>query len=95
MQVTIRYPQRETVSMIFAVLNLLGHVGLLIALLRLPDHRTLPLIFGGFYVLGQLTKLQFLRISGYTEGGATTSQMMRVTVILTVIYVLFTVFMVL
>lgn len=94
-QVTIRFQQRETVSMIFAILNLLGHLGLLFALLRLPDHRTLPLIFGVFYILGQLTKLQFLRTSGYTEGGATTRMMLGITTILTAIYVLFAVFMVL
>ena len=36
-QVGIRFTQRETISLIFAVLNLLGHLGLLIALLRVPD----------------------------------------------------------
>src|SRR5215204_1058156 len=51
-QVGIRFTQKEIVSMIFAVLNFLGHLGLLIALLRMPTDLTLALLFGVFYVLG-------------------------------------------
>jgi hypothetical protein len=91
LQVVIRYGQREIISLIFAVLNLLGHSGLLIALLRAPDQRTLPILFGVFYVLGQVVKLQFLRVSGYTEGGASTRGMLRVTGVMATLYTLFTI----
>ena len=37
------------------------------------------MIFGVFYVLGQVIKLQFLRVTGYTEGGANSSGMLRTT----------------
>ncbi|MBI1256056.1 MAG: hypothetical protein GC204_01170 [Chloroflexi bacterium] len=94
-QVGIRFMQKEIISLIFAVLNLLGHFGLLIALLRVPTDLTLALVFGVFYVLGQLTKLQFLRVTGYTEGGANTSAMLRVTGVITVIYIVFTVLLLL
>ncbi len=87
-QLYIRFTQRETISMGFAVLNLLGHVGLLIALLRAPDLREYALVFGVFYTLGQLVKIQFLRVTGYTEGGATTRAMLMVTAVMTVLYAL-------
>jgi hypothetical protein len=93
--VFIRFQQRETVSMIFAILNILGHAGLLFALLWVPGQRTLPLTFGAFFVLGQLTKLQFLRVSGYTESGANSATMLRVTAILTGVYALLIVFILL
>ncbi len=88
-QLGIRYTQRETISLVFALVNLLGHLGLLIALLRLPNDLTLPLIFGVFYALGQASKLQFLRATGYTEGGADTRGMLLVAAGMTAFYLLF------
>ncbi|MEO8392492.1 MAG: hypothetical protein ABI700_05820 [Chloroflexota bacterium] len=90
-QVAIRLTQKEIVSMIFAVLNLLGHFGLLIALLRVPPDRTLAIAFGVFYVLGQLTKVQFLRVTGYTENGANSSAMLRTTGVIAAVYAVFTI----
>jgi len=92
-QVAIRFGQRETISMGFAVLNLLGHVALLIALAMVPHHRLWPVLFGVFYVVGQLVKVQFLRVTGYTEGGADSTAMLRTTGVIAVLYALFTVFM--
>ncbi len=93
-QLAIRFGQQEVISLIFAVLNLLGTLGLLIALLKAPESLTLPLIYGGCYLLGQLTKLQFLRVTGYTEGGADTRGMLMVTGGLTLVYVVFMVLLV-
>ena len=90
-QIVVRLGQRETISFIFAVLNLLGHLGLLFALLHTPSPRNLPLIFGIFWLLGSLTKIQFLRVTGYTEGGANSSAMLRTTAIISVLYLLFTI----
>jgi len=95
LQVVIRVGQKEIISMIFAVLNLLGHFGLLIALLHDPTQRTLPLIFGIFYVLGQLVKLQFLRVTGYTEGGSNSTGMLRTAVVMAALYALFAILMLL
>ena len=94
-QVVIRLTQKEIISTVFAILNLLGHFGLLIALLRVPPDLTLALVFGVFYVLGQLTKIQFLRVTGYTEGGANSSAMLRTTGVITLIYVVITVLLLL
>lgn len=94
-QLAIRAQQRETISVIFAVLNLLGHLGLLFALLRVPDQTALPLIFGILYLFGQLIKLQFLRVTGYTEGGANTSGMLRVTGAVAAAYALFVILLLL
>jgi hypothetical protein len=93
LQVVIRLGQRETISMAFAVFNLLGHVALLIALAQVPHRRLWPVLFGVFYVVGQLIKIQFLRITGYTEGGADKAGMLRVTGGVTLLYALFTIFM--
>jgi hypothetical protein len=87
----IRFGQREVISMIFAVLNFLGHVGLLIALLRVPDQRTLPIVFGVAFVLGELVKQRFLAVTGYTESGRSSSAMMNFSRGLAVVYALFTV----
>jgi len=87
----LRFQQKEIISLIFGVVNLLGHLGLLIALLRLPDSMTLALVFGIFYTAGQLTKLQFLNVSGYTESGQTKSGMLRFAVGMAAAYALFTV----
>lgn len=94
-QVGIRFVQREVVSFVFAILNLLGHLGLLVALLRVPTDTTLFIIFGVFYVLGQLVKVQFLRTSGYTEGGATSRGMIMVSLVMAAFYAVFVVLMLL
>lgn len=73
----LRIRQQEVISLIYATLNLLGHLALLIALLRTPlDWSLPPLIFAIFMVLGELAKQRFLSISGYTENGQTPSQML-------------------
>lgn len=87
----IRFQQKEIISLIFGIMNFLGHLGLLIALLRLPDSMTLSIVFGIFYTIGQLTKLQFLNTSGYTESGQTKSGMLRFAVGMAVAYALFTI----
>ena len=78
--------------MVYAILNTLGHLALLIALLRIPHSRVLPLIFAGFMVLGELSKQRFLAISGYTENGQSASGMMNFSRGMTAIYVLLAVF---
>jgi hypothetical protein len=90
-----RFQQREVISMVFAIINALAHVGLLIALLRSPDQRTLAIVFGVFFILGQLAKDQFLRLSGYTEGGQTTNTMVKFSRGMAAFYLLFVVLLLL
>jgi hypothetical protein len=92
-QLVIRWQQREIISFIFAIFHFLGHAALLIALAQVPHDRLWPLLFGIFYTIGTLLKIQFLRITGYTESGATSSLMIGSTVGVLVLNVLFTVFM--
>lgn len=94
-QVGIRYVQREIISFVFAILNLLGHLGLLVALLRVPTDTTLFVIFGVFYALGFLVKVQFLRVTGYTEGGSSSRGMIMVAVVMAALYALFVLLMLL
>ncbi|MFN8371824.1 MAG: hypothetical protein U0694_02960 [Anaerolineae bacterium] len=69
--VATRLQQREIVSMVFSVLNALGHYALIAALLWLLPDRTLPIIFGAAYLIGELIKRRWLMVSGYTESGRT------------------------
>jgi hypothetical protein len=93
LQLAVRFVQRETVSFGFAILNVLGHLGLLIAVLRVPDQPTLALVFGASYVLGQIVKLQFLRTTGHTEGGSNSAAMLGIAVAQGALYALFAILM--
>ena len=73
----IRIRQQEVISVIYAILSFLGHAGLLIALLRLPDQTTYAIIFGVFFALGELAKQRFLTISGYTENGMSSGSILN------------------
>ncbi len=90
-QLVLRIGQRELISLVFAILNLLGHLAVVAALLQAADATTLPLIFGVVYVLGQLAKLQWLHVTGYTEGGMDLRGMYLFTGSQTALYVLFAV----
>jgi hypothetical protein len=90
----LRFTQKEVISMIYAILNFLGHLGLLIALLRLqPVTWSLPaLVFAIFMVLGELSKQRFLAISGYTENGQSSAQMLMFSRGIMVVYLLLAIF---
>lgn len=75
--VVLRFQQKEIISMIFAVLQALASLALLFALLRIVDVKGLALLFGLFFSLGQIVKLQFLRKTHYTELGMTREAMIR------------------
>jgi hypothetical protein len=77
--ITLRVQQREVISVGFAVINSLGHLGALFALLRQPTLTTLPIILAVGHILGELIKQQFLRQSGYTESGRDSSAMLRIS----------------
>lgn len=86
----LRIQQREIISIVFSVFNILGHIGLLVALLRIPDQNTLPIVFGVMYVLGELTKQRFLALTGYTEAGQNSRSMVNFSRGLMAFYLLFT-----
>jgi len=91
-QLTLRIKQKETISFVFALLNLLGHLGLVWAVVHGEFPLVVAALFGGFYVLGQAIKVGFLRATGYTEEGADSAGIQRFAVIQGLIYLLFTVF---
>jgi len=86
--ITIRIRQREVISMVYALLNFLAHVALLIALLRLPAQTTLPLLFAIAFVIGELVKQYFLKVTGYTEQGQDIAGMIRFSRIVMSAYIL-------
>lgn len=77
--IAIRIQQREIISVAFAVINALGHLAVLIALLWEPTTTTLPLLFGIAYIIGGLIKIRFLSISGYTESGLSSRMILNFT----------------
>ena len=85
----LRFRQQEVISMVYAILNFLGHVGLLIALLRPPLVWSLPpIMFAVLMALGELAKQRFLTISGYTESGQSASGMLNFSRGIMAIYLL-------
>lgn len=90
MQLVARLIQRETISVAFAIVNLLGHLALLAALAQVPHPHLWFVVFGVFYTLGCLIKIQFLRVTGYTEFGTLSSGIIATTVAILLLYVVFT-----
>jgi hypothetical protein len=91
--IPLRFQQKEIISVIFTLANLLAHTALLVALLYLLPDRTLPIVFGIAYLIGEAIKRRWLIVSGYTEAGRSQSQMFMVSNIFLGAYALFTVFM--
>ena len=89
--VLVRIYQKEIISIIFAIANAVGHVGMSFYLLRGTEGDTLPVIFGIAYIVGELIKQRFLSQTGYTELGAKTPMMLMASRGLMLAYILFTV----
>ena len=64
-----RYMQREIIAMIFVLVNNVVHWGMVYALLTLPGPASLLLIFATLMLLGDLVKIYWLRVSGFTQDG--------------------------
>ena len=90
----MRITQKELISIGYSILNALGHISLLIALLRVPEQRTLPIIFAVMFVLGELAKQRFLAISGYVESGADTASMLKFSRVVMLVYIVLIVLLV-
>jgi hypothetical protein len=92
--VFVRITQKELISIGYSILNALGHIALLIALLRIPTQTTLALIFAVAFVLGELAKQRFLTISGYVEGGSNTASMLMFSRTIAVVYLVLAIFLI-
>lgn len=64
-----RLQLKDIFALVYAIVNLIAHLALLVALLRAPTQTTLPLLLGIAFLLGDAVKLYWLRVSGYLEGG--------------------------
>jgi hypothetical protein len=84
----VRFQQREIISMAFAILNVLAHIAVILALLRNPSQTTLPLVFAIANIIGEIIKQVWLSQTGYTEMGQTRDGMMRFSRITMSIYIL-------
>jgi len=92
--VFIRIMQKELISIGYSILNALGHIALLFALLRMPTQTTLPIIFAVAFILGELAKQRFLTISGYVEGGANTASMLMFSRVVAITYLVLAIFLI-
>jgi len=83
-----RYNQREIIAMGFILLNNIAHWGMVYALLTIPAPASLLLIFAGLMLVGDLVKIYWLRVSGYTQGGYPQSVLYGLTGIYVVGYII-------
>ena len=91
--ITIRLGQREIIAFAFAILNAIGHISALLVLLQSPALTLYPTIgFAAFYLLGELVKIQFLRVTGYTEAGRDQQAMLKIPTIFGTAYLLILIF---
>ena len=80
-----RWQNREIVSMIFVLFNNLGHWGMFLALLRNSGWSILP-IYAFFMMLGDLTKVIFLKQQHYSEKNISPSIFIKLTLIFAIGY---------
>ncbi len=92
--VFVRITQKELISIGYSILNALGHLALVFALLRVPTQTTLPIIFAVMFILGELAKQRFLTISGYVEGGANTVSMLMFSRVIGITYLILAIFLI-
>lgn len=64
-----RYTQREIIAMVFVLVNNIAHWGMVYALLTLRDVNNPLSIFAVLMLCGDVVKLVWLRVSGYTQDG--------------------------
>ncbi len=85
----LRFRQREVISLVFSILNALGHLSMLAHLLFAPQSQFLPLVFGGAYVIGEAIKQRFLILTGYTEMNLDNGMLVKFVRGLMVVYLVF------
>ncbi len=88
-QFVLRIKQRDAFTLVFASLNLAAHLMVFFALLHPEFSKFWPSVFAGFYLIGQLAKIRFLRVTGYTEAGATPVGIFVFTAVQTLGYLAF------
>ncbi|MCA0457325.1 MAG: hypothetical protein LCI00_25360 [Chloroflexi bacterium] len=64
-----RYMQREIIAMVFVLVNNVAHWGMVYALLVEPGPGGKLLVFASLMLCGDVVKLVWLRVSGYTQDG--------------------------
>lgn len=90
-QLNLRLKLKEIIAMAFAVAFFIGHVSLLIAMLRAPTVTNYPLVFGGLILVADLVKLRFLVKTQYSEAGVQTSGLLKLIGVVMGLYGLFVV----
>jgi ABC-type Fe3+-siderophore transport system permease subunit len=87
-----RIIEREIVSMGFVIVNNLGHWGMVIAMLFTPYPDGELLAFAGLMFLGDLIKVWFLYLSGFTVRNTPRALMYGSTMVFVIGYLLIVVF---
>ncbi len=74
-----RYNQREIFAMGFVLVNVVAHWGMVYSLLTVPGPGGLFLLFVSLMLIGDVVKLVWLRVSGYSQVGVPASVMYGLT----------------
>ncbi len=81
-----RYQEREIIAMGFVIINVIAHWGMVYALLTTPGPGSLLTIFAGLMLLGDLVKIRWLFVSGFTSRGQSTQVMVGLVSIFVIGY---------
>lgn len=74
-----RYLERETIAMIFVLINNVGHWGMVYALLTLPGPGTLLIIFAALMMIGDLIKIRWITTNQISMRGYPPSVLVGLT----------------
>jgi len=85
-QISLRLKLKDIIAMAFAMGFLIGHLCLLIGMLRAPDVLSYPLAFGVLVLLGDVVKLRFMQVTHYTEAGVGTSGLIKLVCVILGLY---------
>ena len=85
-QINLRLQLKDITAMAFAVAYLIGHVCLLIGMLRAPDSVSYPLAFGVLVLMGDAVKVRFLTHTRYSEAGVGTSGLLKLISVIMGLY---------
>lgn len=82
-----RLIERELVSIVFVLLNVIGHGAATWLALHLPHHRTAIVAFCVLMAAGDVVKIVFLRTSGFTVRTVPTNTLVTMTGVYVGLYV--------
>jgi hypothetical protein len=89
-QIGLRLRLKDIIALAFAAAYFIGHSALWVALLRAPESaQGYAVAFAVLILAGDVVKLRWLGVSGYTEGGVPTAGLFKLVYAVLALYGLF------